>query len=112
VVEQTPCKRQVVGSNPTAGSMKIIIKKPLITQKTTKLAKEGVYVFYVDPKANKNEIKNEIEKLFKVNVVDVRTVNLKRRERGLSKYKNIRQKVKKAYVKLKEGQTINIFPQL
>jgi len=92
--------------------MRIIIKKPLITHKTTKLAKENVYVFYVDSRANKKEIKSEVEKLFKVNVIDVRTVNLKRRERGVTKYKDIRQRVKKAYVKIKEGQQINIFPQL
>ena len=46
-----------------------IIKRPIITEKTTKLAETGVYTFEVDKKANKIEIANAIEEIFKVKVV-------------------------------------------
>ena len=70
-----------------------LIRKPYITEKTGMLKGENKYVFEVDLKANKSEIKKSLEKTHKVNVISVNTVRLGRR--------------KKAIVALKEGQSIN-----
>ena len=82
---------------------------PLITEKAFKLARENKYIFLVESQINKNQIKKAIEKMFNVKVNRVRTMNYKKRERGLTKIKSVRPRFKKAIVELKEGQTINIF---
>ncbi|MGC8981610.1 MAG: 50S ribosomal protein L23 [Minisyncoccia bacterium] len=82
---------------------------PIITDKTRSLLKHNIYTFKVDPKLNKTEIKNFIEKYFNVKVEDVRTANYKKRERGRTRIKSVRRRFKKAYVKLKEGYRIPIF---
>ena len=82
---------------------------PLITEKTLRLAKENKYTFLVEPKVNKKQIKSAIEKIFNVKVVKVRTMNYKKRIRGLTKIKSTRPKFKKAIVQLQSGQTISIF---
>ena len=53
-----------------------IIISPIITEKSTKLIEEGKYTFKVDKRANKIEIKNAIEEIFKVDVVAVNTINV------------------------------------
>lgn len=89
--------------------MKKIIKAPLITEKNTFHNAAGVYVFEVDTKANKTDIKKAIENNFKVKVDSVRTAVC----RGHSKYTKFGlTKVpywKKAYVKLAEGEKIALF---
>jgi len=82
---------------------------PLITEKTLRLAKENKYTFLVEPKVNKKQIKSAIEKIFNVKVVKVRTMNYKKRIRGLTKIKSTRPRFKKAIVQLQPGQTISIF---
>jgi large subunit ribosomal protein L23 len=89
--------------------MKQIIKTPLITEKNTYHNAAGVYVFEVDLKASKTDIKAAVEKNFKVKVDGVRTSIC----RGHSKYTKFGlTKVpywKKAYVKLVEGEKIALF---
>jgi large subunit ribosomal protein L23 len=82
---------------------------PLITEKTLNLSQRGFFTFLVDNKLNKPQIKQAIEKMFKVNVVNIRTMNYKKRIRGRTRLKSVRPKFKKAIVKLKEGQRIPIF---
>ena len=92
--------------------MKEIVRRPVITEKATKLGVKGQYVFEVDPDANKIEIKKVIENIFEVNVISVRTVRIKGKiktrftKRGLMKGKTPLRK--KAYITLKQGQTIDI----
>ncbi|GIW47359.1 MAG: 50S ribosomal protein L23 [Deltaproteobacteria bacterium] len=86
-----------------------IIKRPIITEKASFIREKGWFVFAVDKDANKKEIKEAVEKLFKVKVDKVRTLILtgkkvKRFGRPVGK----RPPLKKAYVKLKEG-TIEFF---
>ena len=58
-----------------------IIKAPVITEKSGSLNRdEGKYTFAVDPKANKVEIKNAIERIFNVKVESIRTINGKNEE--------------------------------
>ena len=54
-----------------------IIKAPVITEKSQAALEEGKYTFKVDPKANKTEIKAAIEKIFKVKVTSIKTINEK-----------------------------------
>jgi large subunit ribosomal protein L23 len=82
---------------------------PLITEKTLRLAKENKFTFLVDPKVNKKQIKNAIEKIFNVKVIKVWTMNYQRRQRGLTKIKSSRPKFKKAIVQLQPGQSLPIF---
>lgn len=83
-----------------------IIKAPIITEKTNNLTSENVYVFKVDKKANKTEIKQVIEKKFNVKVESVNTVNVDGKKKRVGKYTGYTSSYKKAYVKLKEGSTI------
>lgn len=85
-----------------------VLLGPHVSEKSAMSAEAGnQVVFRVLPSATKLEIKNAVEKLFKVDVVDVRTVNMKgkvkRNRFGLSKKPNW----KKAYVSLVQGQDID-----
>ena len=62
-----------------------IIKAPIITEKTNNLTSENVYVFKVDKKANKTEIKQVIEKKFNVKVESVNTVNVDGKKKRVGK---------------------------
>ena len=85
-----------------------IIKSPAVTEKAAVLQEGGTYSFYVAPKANKTEIKDAIEKIFKVTVVDVRTINVHPRKKRVGRYTGLTNRKKKAIVKLADGQSINV----
>ena len=87
-----------------------VIKKPLITEKSTVEKDErNVIAFVVNRAANKIEIKAAVKQLFNADVASVRTVNVagksKRRNTGMIKLSNW----KKAYVTLKEGSNVDFF---
>lgn len=93
--------------------MKIILKKPIITEKSNKLSKEGKFTFLVDKSARKDEIKKAIEDKFDVKVVSVRTANFiekNKSQRSRKGYFTV-PGFKKAIVLLKKGQTIGLFAQ-
>ena len=85
-----------------------IIKAPIITEKSSDLAKNNAIVFSVDVKANKTEIKDAIEKLFNVKVKEIRTINVHPRKRRVGRYTGLTNRKKKAIVTLEQGQTINL----
>ena len=85
-----------------------IIKAPVITEKAAVLGQNNQYVFKVDPRANKTEIKQAIEKIFKVKVEAVRTLNVKPKKRRVGRYTGLTNRTKKAIVTLAEGQTIEL----
>ena len=85
-----------------------IIKAPVITEKSQIAKSEGKYTFKVDPKANKTEIKEAIEKIFKVKVTAIRTINVKPKKRRVGRYTGLTSRYKKAIVKLADGQTIEL----
>ena len=85
------------------------IKAPVITEKGSRLAQEeGKYLFKVDPKATKSDIKEAVEKIFKVKVERITTINVKPKKRRVGRYAGMTNKYKKAIVKLAEGQTIDL----
>lgn len=86
-----------------------IIKAPIVTEKSAKLAQEGnTITFSVDTKANKTEIKQAVEKLFNVKVESVNTVNVRPKRKRVGRYVGKTNKVKKAIVKLSEGSSIEL----
>ena len=85
-----------------------IIKAPVITEKSQIAKSEGKYTFKVDPKANKLEIKEAIEKIFKVKVTAIRTINVRPKKRRVGRYTGLTTRYKKAIVSLAEGQTIDL----
>ena len=89
-----------------------IIFAPVVSEKSYSLIDEGKYTFIVDPRSNKTEIKNAIEKIFGVKVISVNTVNrqgkTRRTRTGLGKRKD----TKRAIVTLKAGATIDIFGEV
>lgn len=86
-----------------------IIKGPVVTEKSTTTAQElGQYVFKVDSRSNKTEIKQAIEKIFNVKVESIRTINVKPKKRRVGRYYGLSNRYKKAIVKLQDGQTIEL----
>lgn len=87
-----------------------VIKKPLITEKTT-IEKDdhNVISFIVDNDANKIEIKNAVKTLFNVEVESVKTVNVAGKIKRVGKSIGKRSNWKKAYVTLKEGNNVDFF---
>ena len=87
-----------------------IVKKALITEKSTVVKDEwNQYVFAVDRRANKIEIANAVEKLFKVKVLDVRTMNVLGKKKRVGKTVGVRPSWKKAVVTLAEGSRIELY---
>ena len=87
-----------------------MILVPVITEKSTELAKEGKYTFRVDKNMTKDQIKNLVGKVFKVRVVSVHTVKEHgETKRGFSGRKKIIKPTKKAIVVLGEKDKLDIF---
>lgn len=87
-----------------------VIKRPIISEKSTALAElAGKYVFEVDSKSNKHEIRDAVQQLFKVNVREVRTLMVHGKVKRLAKSTVKRSNWKKAIVTLAEGQKIDFF---
>ncbi len=89
-----------------------IIKKPIITEKAMKLGEKSQYVFEVDRHANKIEIKKKIKEIFEVDVKSIRTATVKGKVKSRFTRKGVQRgrtaTKKKAYITLKEGQTIDL----
>lgn len=83
-----------------------VILAPVITEKSETLKLQNVYVFKVAKNANKTQIKNEVEKRFKVKVLNVNTLNAVQKKRRVGRYTGLTTAYKKAYVKLAEGSSI------
>ncbi len=84
------------------------IRNPIITEKATILSEQNKTVFKVHEKANKNTIKKNIEKLFKVNVVKVNIINKKTKLKIRQGKKSYKTGYKKAIITLKKGQSIDL----
>ena len=84
------------------------IRNPIITEKATILSEQNKTVFKVHNKANKRNIKKNIEKLFKVNVTKVNIINTKRKLKIKQGKKSYKTGYKKAIITLKKGQSIDL----
>lgn len=87
-----------------------VIKRPLITEKSNSLKElHQQYCFEVNLEANKYQVKQAIESVFKVHVTDVKTLRIRGKTRRVGKHSGKRSNWKKAIVTLKEGQKIEFF---
>jgi large subunit ribosomal protein L23 len=87
-----------------------IIKRPLVTEKSTRLKEAANQIaFVVDPRANKVQIRQAVEKLFKVKVKTVRTMNLAGKQKRMGRFLGWKSDWKKAIVTLQEGERIEFF---
>lgn len=89
-----------------------IIKRPLVTEKTTLAKEANKYHFEVDRRANKIEIGQAVEKLFKVKVVNVRTMNVNGKKKRVGRILGRKRDWKKAIVTLAPGSSIEIFQKV
>ncbi len=107
-----------------------ILVRPVITEKTSTLQYEGTnaaqraryadrernvrpkYTFEVSPDATKIEIRKAVEQLFDVNVLRVRTMNCRGKDRRVGRSVGRRRHWKKAIVEVAEGETIDVFEEV
>ena len=87
-----------------------IIFSPIVTEKSVEDMKKGKYSFKVATYADKQMVKKEVEKNFNVNVIKVATINVKRRSKKTMQKRTVAiPAFKKAIVKVKDGQKIELF---
>ena len=84
------------------------IISPRVTEKATMLSEFNKIVFKVDKGASKDSIKRSIEKIFKVNVIKINTINLKGKTKIVRGKKTFKTGYKKAIVTLKKGQSVDL----
>tara|TARA_B100001996_G_scaffold378152_1_gene361839 strand:+ start:246 stop:539 length:294 start_codon:yes stop_codon:yes gene_type:complete len=84
------------------------IYSPIVTEKSTILSEQNKIVFKVPNKANKTNLKKNIEKIFKVNVIKINIINKQNRKKLTRGRKVNIQGYKKAIITLKKGQTIDL----
>ena len=86
-----------------------VLRRPLITEKNTVLQAQGKYAFEVAGEANKHQIKQAVEKAFKVEVTAVNVMTVPGKERRVGRQQVLTQSWKKAIVTLKPGDKIELF---
>jgi len=88
-----------------------VLKRPVVTEKTSQIAALGQYVFKVDKRANKEEIRKAVEEFFKVHVQNIQTamVRGKKKKVGRSRREFKQPDWKRAIVQLKAGEKIEVF---
>ena len=84
------------------------IISPNVTEKSTSFSEFNKVVFKVHQGASKNSIKKSIEKIFKVEVIKINTINLKGKTKLVKNKKSFKPGYKKAIVTLKKGQSIDL----
>ena len=86
-----------------------LLRRPVITEKNTDLMAQNKYVFEVVKSANKRQIMAAVERAFKVTVVAINVITVPPKPKGFGRLKGHTPSWKKAIVKLKEGDKIEIF---
>ena len=85
-----------------------VIVRPVVTEKSTMASEQNKVTFMISPRADKIQVKQAVEHLFKVKVEKVNTVNIAGKTKRFRGQKGKRDDVRKAIVTLKEGQTIDL----
>lgn len=90
-----------------------VIRRPLVTEKgVTAKDEHRTLCFEVAQDANKTQVKQAVERMFKVKVAEVRTANLEGKMRRRGRFVGYRRDWKKAYVKLKDGEKVPDFAEI
>jgi large subunit ribosomal protein L23 len=107
-----PIAQPASKQNKNRGFSYETIKNPHISEKATYLGEKDQYIFKVSPKSggypNKREVKDAIEGIYKVDVLSVNIVKIPSKKRRLGRIEGLRKAYRKAIVKIKEGQKIEI----
>lgn len=90
---------------------KFLIKKPLVTEKTTALSKYGKYVFQVEKNATVAEAKKAVELIYGIHVVSTNVINVKSKTRRLGQSIGVKPGYKKIIMTLKKGEKMDVVPQ-
>jgi large subunit ribosomal protein L23 len=85
-----------------------VLRSPLLSEKSTRLQSENCYVFKVSAEATKPQIRDAVQAIFNVTVEAVNVVNLKGKQKNFRFRAGMRQGSRKAYVKLKTGDSIDL----
>ena len=86
-----------------------VLRRPLVTEKNTALQAQGKYVFEIAEEANKQQVKQAVEKAFKVKVLGVNVMTVSGKMRRVGRRQVLTQSWKKAVVTLKPGDKIELF---
>ncbi len=86
-----------------------VLRRPLVTEKNTMLQAQGKYAFEIAREANKPQIKQAVEKAFKVKVLAVNVMTVPGKTRRVGRRQVLTQSWKKAIVTLKPGDKIELF---
>lgn len=88
-----------------------VLRKPVVTEKSTILQESHQYVFEVSPRSNKSQVREAVERAFDVKVMSVRMMNIKGESRRMGRSRRLVKLsgTKKAVVTLRQGDTIQIF---
>ncbi|MGR3275577.1 50S ribosomal protein L23 [Acaryochloris sp. 'Moss Beach'] len=93
-------------------SLADLIRRPIVTEKATLLLENNQYVFEVDPRATKPQIRAAIEELFEVKVTGISTSNMPAKKKRVGKFMGHKAQYKRAIVTLAPEFTINLFPEV
>jgi large subunit ribosomal protein L23 len=85
-----------------------VLKRPLITEKATRASETNTYCFIVDGCYSKNQIKEVVSNIFDVDVISVNTLILKGKIKRFKGKLGQRKTIKKAFVKVKDGQNLDM----
>ena len=88
-----------------------VLRRPHVTEKATMLAERNQYTFDIWPKAHKTEVKKAVEDAYGVNVDSVRIIQARQKIRRRGRIEGLKRGSKKAIVKLREGQKIEVLPR-
>ena len=98
-----------MGPGSTGMKLSDVLKAPVVTEKSTLLQESGKYVFKVDLKATKHDIKRAVEAAFDVNVTSVNTLRNHGKVKTYGRNQSKQPDTKKAIVTLASGESIQIF---
>jgi large subunit ribosomal protein L23 len=93
----------------TTRDARSVILAPVVSEKSYALIEDNRYSFKVHPDAHKTQIRQAIEELFSVRVIDVKTIKVRPKPKRRGIHRGTRPGYKKAIVRVAEGQTIPVF---
>jgi len=88
-----------------------VLRVPHVTEKATSLVGKNQYVFKIWSDSNKKEVKKAVESVFGVEVTAVKIINVPKKKRRLGRIKGFRKGYKKAIIRIREGQKIELLPK-
>jgi large subunit ribosomal protein L23 len=86
-----------------------IIISPIVSEKSYAAAQNKQYSFYIDPRVDKGDVKNAVEKIFNVKVLRVNTINVKAKPKRIGRSTGYSAKAKKAIVTVSKKDKIDFF---